>query len=216
MTATPSRAAGPGSDAARLRLAALAGCLAGVLATSLPAPAAAAARKRGPSALPAFSSCASLLGYARRGARLTGGASGVPTRTGVVEPQILSAPAPVAMDSAGSIPAPAPRAPSAAGGEAKATPSFSSTNVQELGVDEPDVVKTDGRRVFAIVGGRLNALDVSGDAPRLVGSLELPGSGAQQLLIRGDRVLVMTTSYGGVGPAGGGVAGGKIAAPLQR
>ncbi|HEV7806593.1 MAG TPA: beta-propeller domain-containing protein [Solirubrobacteraceae bacterium] len=173
-------------------------CLLAALAACLPAPASAAARRK-PTALPAFSSCPSLLAYAQRGARRTGGVTGVPTRAGVLEPQVLAAPGPsVALDS--STQATAPSAPpSAAAGESKAAPSFSSTNVQEAGVDEPDVVKTDGRRVFAIVDGRLNALDVSGDTPKLVGSLELAGSGGHQMLVRGDRVLVMTTTYGGGG-----------------
>ncbi|MEY2517117.1 MAG: hypothetical protein QOJ89_4475, partial [bacterium] len=134
-----------------------------------------------------------LLSYARHNARRTGGAPGVPTRAGAVQPQILSAPGPVATDAA---PVGAP-APSASTGSKAQAPAFSSTNVQEAGGDEPDIVKTDGRRVFAIAGRRLYALDVTGDAPKLVGSLELAGSDGHQLLIRGDRVLVMTTSYGG-------------------
>ena len=53
-------------------------------------------------------------------------------------------------------------------GAESAVPDFSSTNVQEAGVDEPDIVKTDGRTVYAIAEGKLHALDVSGAdaAPR--------------------------------------------------
>ncbi|MFQ5947372.1 MAG: beta-propeller domain-containing protein, partial [Acidimicrobiia bacterium] len=32
---------------------------------------------------------------------------------------------------------------------------YSTTNVQEVGVDEPDIVKTDGNRIVAIAQGRL-------------------------------------------------------------
>ena len=39
-----------------------------------------------------------------------------------------------------------------------AADSFSGTNVQEQGVDEPDVVKTDGKRVFVLAGAKLLAL----------------------------------------------------------
>jgi hypothetical protein len=189
------RTDGPRQDRAWPRLALATTCLLAALAACLPAPASAAARRK-PSALPAFSSCPSLLAYAQRGARRTGGGTGVPTRAGAIQPQVLATPSPsVALDSTQG----APAAPSAAAGEAKSAPSFSSTNVQEAGIDEPDIVKTDGRRVFAIVGGRLDALDVGGDAPKLVGSLELAGGGGHQMLLRGDRVLVMTTSYGGGG-----------------
>ena len=38
----------------------------------------------------------------------------------------------------------------------------SGTNVQEAGVDEPDVVKTAGSRIFAIGGGRLHAVHPDG------------------------------------------------------
>src|SRR6185503_13273080 len=34
---------------------------------------------------------------------------------------------------------------------------FSGTNVQEEGVDEPDIVKTNGDTLFAVAGGKLNA-----------------------------------------------------------
>jgi len=197
-----------GPLAARLRPVIAASCLVAAIAACVPSPVAVAAARQRPSALPAFSSCASLLGYAQRNARRTGGATGVPTRAGALTAQVLASPGPaVAMDQALQDSAPAAPPPPAAA-EAKSAPSFSSTNVQEAGVDEPDVVKTDGRRVFAIVDGRLNALDVSAGAPKLVGSLQLAGGDGHQLLIRGDRVLVMTTSYGG-----GDIVADAIAAP---
>jgi len=166
-------------------IAALATALAGLLAAPIVAPA--ATKRSKPSALPAFSSCPSLLSYARHHARRTGGFTGVPTRAGVVAPQVLRAPSMVAEDAAGV----APPLPSMAVTAKRGTsePSFSSTNVQELGVDEPDIVKTDGRRVFAIADGRLLALDAGAGEPKLVGSLDLAGgSGGHQLLLRGDRV----------------------------
>ena len=199
MTATARRTDTASDGGVRPRLAVLVTVLAAVLLLPAPAPAS-TARKSRPSALPAFSSCPALLSYARRNARRTGGRTGVPTRAGAFETQVLSAPGPVAREDAASstpgqagVPAPPP---AAAGSPGRAAPSFSSTNVQEAGVDEPDIVKTDGRRVFAIANGRLHALDASGDAPVLVGTLELDGFG-HQLLIRGDRVLVMTASSGG-------------------
>ena len=81
----------------------------------------------------------------------------------------------------------------------------SPTNVQEEGVDEPDIVKASGATVFAIAGDRLRAADVSGDAPAIVGSIALPngpGDSAyaddRQLLLSGDRALVISRVYGGV------------------
>ena len=72
-----------------------------------------------------------------------------------------------------------------------------TTNVQEQGVDEPDVVKTAGGRIFAVAGGQLHAIDAAG--PRLLGSLPLDGY-AHELLLHGKRLLVMSQdAAGGVG-----------------
>ncbi|MEA2224681.1 MAG: hypothetical protein QOH83_3057 [Solirubrobacteraceae bacterium] len=162
------------------------------VALALPPAAPAAKRLVKPSALPAFPSCTSLLSYARRNARRTAGRTGVPTRAGVLDVQVLAAP--VRTDV---LQAPAPQAAEGKSITADA-PSFSQTNVQEAGVDEPDIVKTDGRTVFAIADGTLHAIDVTGARPKLVGTLDLDGAYGHQLLIRGDRLLVLSSSYGGV------------------
>jgi uncharacterized secreted protein with C-terminal beta-propeller domain len=75
---------------------------------------------------------------------------------------------------------------------------FSSTNVQELGVDEPDIVKTDGATMFTVAGGRLRAVDARGAVPRVLGTLALPDSGDHQLLLRGQRLLVLSNLSGPV------------------
>jgi uncharacterized secreted protein with C-terminal beta-propeller domain len=46
-------------------------------------------------------------------------------------------------------------------GEAPAGPQHSTTNVQEPGVDEPDLVKTDGRRIVTVSGGVLHLIDAA-------------------------------------------------------
>lgn len=78
---------------------------------------------------------------------------------------------------------------SAPAGEAK-TPGFSGTNVQETGVDEPDIVKTDGITMFAVSGSTVQALDVGGGSVSKRGSITVPGTGGQ-LLLAGDRLLVI-------------------------
>ena len=192
---TAVRTPPPASTSRFTKPAALATLLAAAL-LALPATAPAATKRVKPSALPAFPSCTSLLHYARRNARQTGGRTGVPTRAGVVMPQVLSGP--VQTDAALPTGAPTAAAPAPSAAEAKdSAPDFSATNVQEAGVDEPDIVKTDGRTVYAIADGRLRALDVTGAAPRLVGTLALDGSFGHQLLIRGKRLLVMSNAYGG-------------------
>ena len=69
---------------------------------------------------------------------------------------------------------------------------YSGTNVQEQGVDEPDLVKTNGTTLFAVAGGRLNAVDVTATRPRLLDSLKLDGGWSHELLLAGDRLLVLS------------------------
>ena len=163
--------------------------LAAVAAT--PAVAAAKPRKAPRAHLTAFDSCQALVGYAHRNAAVTGGGVGVPVRAQGAEATLA---APVTktteanVDSSPSV-APAP----AASDTGSSTPEFSATNVQEAGIDEPDVVKTDGRHVYVAAGQQLRVIDVSGDAPRQVGSLTLGGGSSHQLLIRGTRALVLST-----------------------
>jgi hypothetical protein len=87
----------------------------------------------------------------------------------------------------------------------------SGTNVHEAGVDEPDLVKTDGVRIVTVVDGTLRVVD----AQRRVetGTLRLPGGAefgwqAADLLLHGDRALVLVQeSWLGIlpvpDPAGG-------------
>ncbi|MBE1590018.1 beta-propeller domain-containing protein [Nonomuraea angiospora] len=74
------------------------------------------------------------------------------------------------------------------------TPEHSTTNVHEAGVDEPDVVKTDGDRVITVKDGVLRIIDTA--TRKVTGSLKLtegengPGVPAD-LLVSGDRALVL-------------------------
>jgi beta propeller domain-containing protein len=137
----------------------------------------------------AFRSCSGLVGYARRHALRT------VSRRDLVSPVPVRAPlaVPLTGPERGAIEAPA---------SSPAAPDHSPTNVQEAGVDEPDIVKADGSRLFAIAAGKLRAVDLTGAEPRLLGSISLEGSG-HQLLLHGDRLLVVSGSYGEVEPLRG-------------
>ncbi len=80
------------------------------------------------------------------------------------------------------------------------TSSDTGTNVQETGVDEPDVVKTDGSLLVRVDGDELTTYDVTGATPRRLGGLTLPGvdddngeGGGAELLLVGDRAVVLGT-----------------------
>jgi hypothetical protein len=78
-------------------------------------------------------------------------------------------------------PAAAPTAPTA--------PRHSTTNTHVAGVDEPDLAKTDGRRLVTVVGGRLRVVDLA--SRRVTASLSLPAGPAERLLLHGDRALLV-------------------------
>ncbi|MBO3747107.1 beta-propeller domain-containing protein [Streptosporangiaceae bacterium NEAU-GS5] len=82
-------------------------------------------------------------------------------------------------------------------------PDHSTTNVNEAGVDEPDLVKTDGKRVITFSQGVLRVVDTA--TRKVTGSLRLvpkAQSWAQaDLLISGDRALVLFQG-GGIVPFG--------------
>lgn len=146
-------------------------------------------------ALTPFDSCDDLLGWIRAEARdrvgpygLGGGPdyvileesmAGADGATGAVPRSAVD------FDDAG---APATTAAQAGGG-------YSTTNVQVEGVDEPDIVKTDGQRIVALAQGRLQVVDITGAEPRVVGSVALDQGMGTELLVSGDRALVL-----GMGP----------------
>lgn len=141
--------------------------------------------------LKAFGSCKGIMRYGRRHARQGPGAAPPPIAdlpiplTGEPIPVPPVAPMPIRRDTA------APES------------GDSGTNVQEIGVDEPDVVKAGGGRIFVVAGERLHA--VGADGLRLLGSLQLEGF-AHQLLLDGERLLVISQT----GALGGDDGGGRI------
>jgi hypothetical protein len=82
------------------------------------------------------------------------------------------------------------------GGGAVAGVDYSETNNQEQGVDEPDIVKTDGEHIYTVRGGRL-LIYAAGDLS-LVGEAVLYGTwdSSQELLVRGDQAVVLGSHWG--------------------
>ena len=171
--------------------------------------------QHGPQALPAlrpaaqllsdYSSCSDLLAGLRAHTAAHVTASGLPGPTYAywsekaldLGPIIATSSAGLAMD----------RYDSSAQGSGTST-----TNDQEIGVDEPDVMKTDGDRVVTVTDGTLRVVDAA--SRELVGSLDLTlydGWNGAQLLVDGDHALVLlgggTTTYFGPYLAGGAPTG---------
>jgi len=133
----------------------------------------AAAEPRAAKRIHTFGSCSALIGYARAHV-----------------PRVV--PRPVPMPQRTDLPS-----AEAAPGAGAVPDDTSQTNVQEAGVDEPDIVKTDGRVIWALEGGRLNAVDARAARPRLLSSLDLSSHAPAALLRSGDRMLVLGSGFRG-------------------
>jgi uncharacterized secreted protein with C-terminal beta-propeller domain len=82
---------------------------------------------------------------------------------------------------------------------------YSGTNTHEAGVDEPDLVKTDGKRIITVQGGMLRVVDAASRAQ--VGRLDVRPPAATdtgyvpdtyhmtEMLLAGDKVLLIGTQY---------------------
>ena len=78
---------------------------------------------------------------------------------------------------------------------------FSGTNVQEAGVDEADIIKTDGLRIFVMSAGRLTAVDAA--RRQVLGSVQLAEGRWPRLFLAGDSLLaIVDTTDRGAGVPG--------------
>lgn len=148
----------------------------------------------GRSRLTFFSDCPDLLAYLRTetSARVTAwGLGGVPFFDGRPVPMM-----PVPVMEGVVVDAAATPGSDVGGPEGPATTAapYSGTNTQEVGVDEGDMVETNGTHVFVAGQDGVRIIDVA-DA-RVVDELEVP-EGSHQLLLDGDRLLVITQSWSG-------------------
>ena len=186
------------------------GCTAGI--SLHPAPKASPHGKPAPQAvikasLTAFHSCSDALAALRGAAEASVTPYGMPKvagaspRAGVAYAASGVATAPEAAAAA------APAGAGTAGGAASssaAAPAYSGTNDYTAGVDEPDLVKTDGRRIVTVSGSTLEVIDAA--TGQVTGTLDLSSRGVRygqlNLLLSGGHVLVISTSAGEAGPAG--------------
>jgi uncharacterized secreted protein with C-terminal beta-propeller domain len=142
--------------------------------------------------LRSFSSCTGFLSYVHAYGGRTLGADSRIAPPGPVLATPVSAPSGTGKNGevAPAAPTPATTAAPVAGQD------FSGTNVQEAGIDEPDIVKTDGKRIFALENSKLYDVGIESAGPRVLGTLDLGDAGSgQQMLLEGDRLLVLSTTY---------------------
>lgn len=148
------------------------------------------------------------------GATGSGAAGGAERSPGASMPATTMAPSPVAAPAAG----PTDADPAAAsdqsttpkGDDTSGAPVIAGTNNQEQGVDEGDMVKTDGRLLVTLTGDGVLRVVVLDDSPTVDGQLTLSGTGSAQpshmygmttgqLLLRGDEVVAVQVAWDGRG-----------------
>jgi hypothetical protein len=136
--------------------------------------------------------CADLLSYYRtQGARTVGpyGLDG--------GPQIYSA-----MEMTADSLSAAKAAPSAAGSAARdaagSGTTDSSTNVQVAGVDEGDIVKTDGDLMVAVVNGEVQITRLAGDKTKRLATWTPAEGAAQSVLLDGTTAVIIGDQNGGI------------------
>lgn len=102
-----------------------------------------------------------------------------------------------AMSGEANTSAAAPTAVAESGNESAGSDGdFSGTNNQEGGVDEGDFVKTDGKRLVVANGSTIRVLDVTGNSPVLVHTIQLDEySWANEMFLVGDTLLVMSQGW---------------------
>ena len=166
----------------------------------------------GSMSLVAFRSCDDAIAGLRSAAGASVGPYGLPGSGVGVSAADAAAPGAMAAGAAA-----APRAPMAPETE---TPAYSGTNTHEAGVDEPDLVKTDGHRIVTVYRGVLRVIDVA--TGTVAGRLDVATADEPyrpsivNLLLDGDHALLLVNPPPVMyrGPVmSGGVTDGTAAGP---
>src|SRR3989344_6985373 len=80
-------------------------------------------------------------------------------------------------------------------GDTSGGSSYSQTNVQVAGVDEPDIVKNDNRYIYSLTQNKLVIVDAyPPTTAKVLTTLDIPGS-PRDLFINKDRLVVFTDLY---------------------
>ena len=117
---------------------------------------------------------------------------------GAAEPAAETATA-GAGQSTDAAPAAAPAAEAAASDGGAACPAdFSETNVQVAGIDEADVVKTDGKHIYYVANNQLVILSAQGKDTGILSATMLESNDkwwgySSEMFLRGDRLLLITS-----------------------
>jgi Beta propeller domain len=157
--------------------------------------------------LTAYSDCAALLAHYRSDVAATATAFGFGYAGGDMRPFAATSRVPASSVAGSSVAGSSVAGSSVAGATRDASApgavgtGATGTNLQEQGVDEPDLAKLRDGRLVVLAHNALQVLSAD-DQPLLIGSLRIGGSQANdgpsyggELLLVGDRALVVVPGY---------------------
>ncbi|MEE8600008.1 beta-propeller domain-containing protein [Euzebya tangerina] len=151
-------------------------------------------------ALAPFADCDETLAYFRNRALEEVTAYGLQNHYYQVEGLAIDEEA--AADEEGPAPIAVPAAPADGGttdGDS-ATPEVSDTNVQEVGVDEPDTVKVTAEAAYIVAEQAVQVMDLAAEVPARAATLDLPEDSYRHELLRDGDTLVVLSSGDGYRP----------------
>lgn len=163
-----------------------------------------------PRSMVAFSSCEDLVGFARNQLReevdriekvSPGGGLGVGGTVGMGGTGAMGGTGGMIPDNASPLPGADAQDQSGDAPQNPNDPNHSDTNNQTQGVDEPDLIKTDGKRLFTITQGTLRILQLDGTVATITDTLRVGPDPFQkvEMLIHHNRLLVFVQVYQGNG-----------------
>ena len=126
-------------------------------------------------------SCDELLDYLRTNGAERVTAYGLGGNRGVPVDTVVTTTVPTTGGNAGTPTAMASAAPA------------STTNNQEKGVDEPDIVQNDGRYIYVLSYGTLKIVDAGSSPPQAVASIDVPPP-SRNMFLAGDRLVLLGSS----------------------
>ena len=155
-----------------------------------------------------FSDCDELLSHLKEEARERVGPYGLNHQGGPWwwgEPEMMRVDDVMAMEESVDMSSGSEMAPESPGSNSDSSGdssegSFTGTNVQEVGVDEPDIIKTDGSRILVVNNGILTHIAVDGSQGTKTDQIEIDDGWGHELFISGNRALLFTNG-GGYGDA---------------
>jgi uncharacterized secreted protein with C-terminal beta-propeller domain len=81
-----------------------------------------------------------------------------------------------------------------AAGAGEASEDYSTTNIQVEGVDEPDIVKNDGKYIYTVSGSQIFIIDAyPAEGAGLLSTIN--STGVTQIFVNGDRLVVFGNNY---------------------